>query len=317
MFSLAVNNNINVPLSVISNNGPVYHIDSRTSTNDGIEAGGTAGVHEYTFVSNYNKADIFAGETPLTLVDNGNSALDNGVWKKSIAGNSWNAGVNSTESFDASGVFAITWEVEVSTGTVRQMGGISTNPNAGNSYTKSSHAIYQVNNYFYGYVYENGSSKKVVNQDMANRTVVPGDRFGISISGGSVSYFIMKGSVIYPMWESSTLATTTTAHFAMAFNRGVGSSGHSTIEKAWVHNASTIATRSVSIEGVANNIITPTDIATLKEVGMVIQAGSTYGDIYYIRDASSAYDNLGVPFDIDMTHNYTVTSNQDVKVITH
>ena len=53
--------------------------------------------------------------------------------------------------------FAVSWLVESITGTIREMGGLDDIAQQNNFYSSIAYAVYQVNNYFYSYVYEKGT----------------------------------------------------------------------------------------------------------------------------------------------------------------
>jgi len=314
MFTLA--NTTNIPVSELKVTGNIHQIDSRESSSGGVISGGTSGLHKYKFVTTVNTPDITSSETPLTIEAQANANFSGGEWLKSSSGNSWNSAVRSVEGFNANEPFAFSWEIASVSGTVRQMAGLDNSPPDTNSYSSIDHAIYQVNNRFYSYVYENGTSVFIgptVNPDMY---VTAGDRFGVEVTAGKLRYFTLKNGVVYYAYESE-LSVSGLYYWKGAMNRGNGSSGRSKFNNAWVHQDTKLITRSEEIAGEASSLITDEDKDKLATLGMIIENGSTYSNIYYSRSTNGAFSNNGTTHDIDMIHRYQSVDNQDLKILGH
>lgn len=312
MFSLA--NTTNVPDSIITESGGITQIDSRGSSSGGVLGGGTSGVHEYTFTSSSNIADILAGETQLTIVAGSNASESGGVWSKSTTGTGWNASISSVETFDSADVWAMSWEVSNIFGTIRQMSGLSSL--VGDHYNRCSHAIYQVNSYFYSTVYESGSGRSANSLDNANKYPAVGDRFGMMCSNGTIKYFVMKGTNVYVMHTSDALASGNGIGFKGCMNRGTNVSGTSEFTKAWIHNTSKQEILSSFVRGIASDPISQPEQDQLAKMGMVVESGSTYSNIFFTRTGGSRYDNgSGTSYDVNMTHQYEALLNQDLKTL--
>lgn len=314
MFSLA--NTTNLPNSIVTTTSGITQVDSRGSSSGGVLSGGTSGMHKYDFTTNLNVVDVSGGETPLTIVAGGNATESGGIWSKSITGTAWNSSVRSTEQYSTGGIWAISWEIMADTGTIRQMSGISENDL--DTYQSCTHAAYQVNGYFYSTVYESGSGKSVKWVNQAERHIDPGDRFGVMISGSRLRYFVMKGTNVHIMHVSETPVTGTGLRWKGVMNRGTDASGHSQFGDVWYHDVTSQISSTSQIRGYASDALTQEHIDSLLDIGMIVQAGSTYANLIYIRSPSTEYEaSLGVPYDIDMTHSYEAILNQDVKTITH
>lgn len=309
MFTLQ--STTNVAVSEVVQNAGLTTIDCSGSLSGGIISGATSGIHKYQIRSAVNRPDVLQNETPLTLEAGNNVALVDGVWLKTLAGNSWNASVRGTERFSVDGTFAITWEIQNTTGTVRQMAGIGNVDPVRDSYSGLSHGVYQINNYFYEFVYESGTRKSIPDMDYGNRTVTPGHRFGVTVSAGQVEYFIMKGTSIFPI-TASTNKLSGDIYFQASFNRGDGESGQSSIANAFYHSGVKLGSAMVEITGNAADPISEEDVSLLADVGLIVSDSATYGILTYERSTSNAFTTGGVPYDVDVTHTYTSVQQQDL-----
>ena len=314
MFSL--DNTTNIPRSVIAVDNGITQIDSRTSSNDGTESGGTSGRHKYQFSSTRNIIDLFGGGTDLTIVEGANFTFGT-TWKKSIDTNAWDSYVRSTESFDTTGIFAISWEVTTKIGTIRQMAGIDDNPTENASYTSMSHCLYQVNSYVNN-AYENGASRTDPFYPHSDKYLLPGHRIGCKVSGGEVQYYIQKGGVIINLF-TSTLPIAGMAFWKGLGNRGNLSSGWAEFGNVQVHQSTTTDLVGVDIVGNSDDFLSAEDIESLRQVGILSEPGSKYGNLYITRHDVDKWKvggtSGGAFYDLDYTHSYRAFDSQDVKTV--
>mgnify|MGYP000630961562 CR=1 FL=1 len=289
------------PIHTITQNLGITTIDSRTSKYNGLEVGGSNGKHKYTFTGLKNTVDVLGTATDANLVAGLNTDLVNGVASKNIAGNTWNSSVYSQESFDPNVLdFAVTVEIESITGTIKEMFGLDDNPTQNNSYSSIEYAVYQVNSYFYSYIYEKGQSKKIDGYTTFYFQV--GDYVGVKCVNGIVSYFVLRSGVETIITTSKVVATTP-LYFKAAFNRGNTSSGASVLGGVKFYTAQRQDTFSINIEGNATDLISETDKETLKDnAGVEMLTGSTYSKLDFNRSTTQRFNNGLYP--LDLSHIY-------------
>lgn len=301
---------VSIPLSTFTTDGENHTIDSQLSTWNGNETGGAMGIHTYNFSGIRNDLDILANSTPLTLVAGANVEPVGDGFEKSSLANTWDSWFSSQESFDpAVQDFAISWAVESTTGTIREMIGLDSQPSANASYTSIEFAAYQVNGNFYSYVYEKGSSIITGAGDVA---VNVGDRIGIKCIDGVVTYFIQSGSLITDIYTSKEKATSP-MFLKAALNRGKTSSGAAVVTDCASHTGVVSRSVSTSVSGLATEIISDSDKDNLSELGFIPSLGSTYSMFKFSRPTSQKFPS---GLDINYSHFYYVSEAQDVQTIT-
>ena len=303
----------NEPAHTITQASGITTIDARASKYQGLEVGGSNGVHRYTFQGQKNTVDLLGSTTPATLNAGTNVNISSGVVSKNITGNTWNASAYSTESFDPNVMdFAVTVEVESTTGTIREMIGLDDNPTQNNSYTSLDFAISQVNNYFYSRVYENGAATVIPNYTTFYFQV--GDKIGVKCINGYVTYFVLRGTTVTDIYTSLKKATTP-LYFKTALNRGNASSGASAVGNIEFYTSQKIDTYSLSIEGNSISSISDNDKDNLKNnAGIEFLSGSTYSLFDFTRTNSIRFGNGLLP--IDLTHVYRGLDNNIQTTIT-
>lgn len=306
MFSIDTNENI--PIHTLTEANNVITLDASTSTLNGEEVGATTGVHRYTFTRDRNIPIITDPGTLLTIEAGNNVEKISGSWNKSINNNGWNASVRSTETFDASEVFAVSWDVDQDINWTRIMCGL-TNYSSGDSYNKLAVGLYQVNNYLYNFYYKLGKATHNEELDVDNRTVSPGDRFVLSVSSGQVKFYIRKNGIQYYMGTLNSFISGT-VQFMAAFNRGKNKTGTTTFTNAYVHTGMTTDTVTYKVEGVASDLISVDDRELLLDLGFVTSSGSTYSQLQLTRNSSSAYLSGGVETNCQIIHEYFGNSRQ-------
>lgn len=280
-------------------------IDCRASTYGPAAApnasGATMGIHGYHFSTLISELDPLAGSDPVPLIAAANTSLVGGVGTKTKVGNVWDAGLLSSAAvIDASTTDGmVSWLVESSSGTVREMAGWAVDASANVSYINLKYSIYQVNHNSMR-VYENGSQKFI-----ATFTVTAGDRLGIMIQSGVVTYVYIKGSVITPFY-TSTVPATGPLEFQAAFNRGAGSSGQSILGDVQFHDTMTPRNVAAKVSGAATAVIDDIDKAALETVGLTASAGASYSLLTAEKNVNNKFLS---GTDIDIVHWYAVTPN--------
>jgi len=282
--------------------GNTILLDAAQSTYEGEPKGLTQGAHYWAFATSKNLLDIAAASSPITL-EAGNNVIVSGVdATKSNSGNSWNSSFRSQQSKDPSTEnFAVSWLVESVTGTVREMGGLDDNPDQNSSYSSIEYAIYQVNGNIYSRVYEGGAA--IVIPGYQNIALQVGDRLGISVELGIVSYFHMRGDTV-TIFYTSTKKANSPLFFKGALNRGAGSSGHSVMGDVTWHEGQMQVPALAQVSGFAGQGLSDQDLAALKGIGLDVQGGSTYAQISALRSASSAFLDGADYFPISVDHGY-------------
>lgn len=282
-------------------------IDCRRSTYGEGLAGGAMGIHGYQFNTLVNELDPMAGSSLVPLVAGPNVVLANGVYSKLSAGNAWDSSIESSGAvIDAStqdGMISV--EVESSSGVVREMFGFAYDASLKPSYTNLKFSVYQVNHNSMR-VYESGIQKFV-----ATFSVTAGDRLGIMIESGVVTYVYIKGQTITPFYVSKTLASGP-LEFQASFNRGVGSSGHSVMGDVRLHSETKKVNVSAKIAGAAISTIDMHDRAELEEVGLIPIDGATYGFLTADRIETNRFAS---DEDIDLSHWYAISRSQTLMTI--
>lgn len=306
-------NTINEDMSVISisTENEITTIDARQSTTNGNVTGAVSGKHGYIFQGQFNKPKLAGATTPITLNAGTNVTITGDEVIKNITGNSWNSSFYSTETFDPLVEnFAISWLVESVDGTIREMGGLDDNATANNSYNSIEYAIYQVNNYFYSRVYEKGASIIIPNYTTFYLQI--GDRLGIKVIDQIVTYFVLRGSTVYDIYTSNSKATTP-LQFKGAFNRGNTSSGASRMGGVAIHTETEIDNFKVNIVGSASDVVSDEDKELLsKEAGIELLTSATYSKLELTRKDTDVFKNGGVPYEIEVTHEYRSLANQTI-----
>ena len=282
-------------------------IDCRRSTYGEGLAGGAMGIHGYQLNRLVNVLDPMASSTAVPIIAGPNVTLTNGTYSKLSTTNAWDASIESSSAvIDASTQDGmISWEVESSSGTVREMAGFAYDASLKPSYTNLKYAIYQVNHNSMR-VYESGSQKFV-----GTFTVTAGDRLGIMIESGVVTYVYIIGQVVTPFYESKTLASGP-LEFQASFNRGLGSSGHSVMGDVRLHSETKKVNVSAKIAGAAISTIDMHDRAELEEIGLTSVDGATYGFLTADRIQTNRFSG---DEDIDLSHWYAISRSQTLMTI--
>ena len=287
----------------ISNPTPdTVTIDGRDSTDRGVATGGQIGVHSYQISTIRNNLDVTAGSTEVpTIAGVAVDEISPGVWQKNIAGNAWDSWFQSADPIGSvNNDFAVSWLIEESAGTIREMGGLDNQPNSNASFTSIEFAVYQVNDTTIQF-YESGGLQQTLSQGISI-----GDRFGVKIERGVASSFILQGG-IETVLRVSPRAASGDLFFKGALNRGVGSSGHSVMGQVHVHDTLHPGPVVANIIGGAKEAISELDANTLLDVGLVVLPGSTYSLIN-----AEVQDTLAFPAGIarDLMHSYCVATSQ-------
>lgn len=298
-------NTIQVPVSKItlSELNGVYKIDTRDSEYGGSAQGATAGKHEYTFTANRNVLDVSGQTSPITIVAGGKVTVNGVEVEKSATGAVWDASFYSQQAFDPNVQdFAVSWLIESTTGTIREMGGLDNDPTVSDSFQSIEFAAFQVNNYFYSRIYESGAA--IVIPNYATFYFQVGDRCGVKCIDGKVTYFVLRGNVEHEIYTSTKTASAP-LYFKAALNRGSDQSGHSKVGSVEWHSETIINSKTIKISGGAEDVVSDAHIKELASLGMIVQDGSIYSDIRYTRNEASKFTDNGTPFPIDITHAYS------------
>ena len=307
-----------IPKSEYTVAGGFHRINSGASTHFDIPTGASSGVHSYIFKGGVNTVDMQAETENATLeviarADITGTSGEEEV-RKNVSGSSWNSAFKSVLGLDPREQdFAVSWAVEAVNSGIREMGGLTDNPGNAASYKDIDWAIYQVNNKFYSRFYESGSS--ILIPEYKNIPLVIGDRLGIRVEGGTVTAFLLNSTGIVDMYTSNRKADVP-LFFKGAMYRGTGLVTNSLIGDVNWHTAQRVVMRTVGITGNAAAPVNSDDRARLRStLGMVIEEGSTYGDIYFRRETLDKYTLNGSFMDIEMTHSYHSVHSQDIKVL--
>lgn len=286
-------------------------VDATLSEWNGDAVGGTLGSHYYSIEVLKSTLDITAGDTPVPTTAGLNVDFDGTYYKKNISGNAWNSWFKSTNPIidPATENAAVTWEVEGDhdsdgadgdDGTIREMGGLDNNPDQNQSYSSIDFALYQVNGNLI-YIYESGAYKNSYTVPMD-----PGDRLGVKVEQGVVSYFHLRGTTETVVHVSDTVATDP-LYFKGTLNRGNASSGASVMGDVRKHNTLIPTVVTETITGGAASAISSVDQEKLVNLGLTILPGSTYGQWTADKLTSSIFPS-GTVYEI--IHSYFVMSNQ-------
>lgn len=299
-----------VPKSVFTTDADKYNINSTTSTwNDNV-TGGAIGLHSYIFTGKKEELDITSESLPLTLIAGNNVEVNNDGYQKNVAGGSWNSSFYSQESFNPNDQdFAISWLVESTSGTIREMCGLAANPSINDSYSSIDYAVYQVNATFYYVVYESGRSSVTGSGSVA---VAVGDRIGIKVIDNKVTYYIQKGDEITDIYTSLKDAKAP-LFFKAALNRGTDLSGHSVVTNCQYHTNTKTVIKTTDISGLANESITSDDADRLAKLGIIPEEGTLYSNINFTKPVSTRF-----PSNTELTYNhiYSVNDAQDIQTVT-
>lgn len=324
--SSSVSNSINtesvevekVATSVCTVNYPTANsiqLNARESVYDGDTVGGQFGRHHYSISTLRNYLNTATGlSESVELVAGANVIVDgDNNYLKSIAGNTWNSWFASAEIIvdpileDC----AVSWAIEADTdidgqggtdGSIREMGGLDDNPAQNASYTSGEYMLYQVNATTV-YVYEKG-----LNKGSFSLAMIEGDRLGVRVESGVVSYIHFRGSLETIIYTSSVPAVSP-LYFKGTLNRGIGSSGRSVIGDVREHFAISAKLKTVHISGAATELVSSEDIDKLAKLGLTVAEGSTYSLITAEKPTS---DRFAESPQYDITHGYSVTDTQTV-----
>lgn len=299
-----------VPKSVFSETNGNYSLNSTSSTwNDNV-TGGAVGRHDYIFTAEKQELDISSESLPLTLIAKDNVQASGDGFAKTSTGAVWNSSFHSEESFDPNEQdFAISWLVEATGGTIREMCGLCSNPDSSNSYSILDYAVYQVNNTFYTVVYQKGKSQST---GKGSVRVNVGDRIGIKVIDNTVTYFIQSGDEFTDIY-TSLIKATKPLHFKAALNRGPELSGASVVTGCQYHANTVTALKTVSISGLATESISEDDAYRLSKIGITPAEETLYSNINFTRQASTRFPaNSSITYN----HTYSVNDAQDIQTIT-
>lgn len=301
---------ISTPLSEFTNTDGNYRINSQMSTWNENETGGAMGIHTYAFSGLKYKLDILGGSNPLTLTAGANVEIKDDGYEKNIEGNSWDSWFSSVESFDPSAQdFAVSWLVESTEGTIREMVGLDGAPSANASYSSIEYAIYQVNGTFYSYVYEKGRS---IITGAGSVALNAGDRLGIKCIDGIITYYIQSGQLITDIYTSKTKATSP-LYLKAALNRGDGSSGEAVVTNCKYHDSLTSGNVTARIAGLATEMISEMDKDALVDIGIYPADGTSYSDFNFTRPVTQKFP---AGLSLNYSHYYSVNEAQDVNTVT-
>lgn len=282
--------------------GAIHTLDATASKAQGVVSGAFQGRHRYEIAGQVNTVDLLGETTPIAIIAGANVTVNGVEVEKSNTGNSWNSSFYSTLAFDPNVEdFAVSWLIEETTGTIREMAGLDDSPSQNNSYSSIEYAVYQVNGYFYSRVYEGGTA--ILIPGYSTFYFQMGDRVGVKCIDGFVTYFVIRAGVETKIYTSTKRATVP-LYFKGAFNRGDGSSGHSNIGSVKWHTAKKTVGKTVHVEGGAADLVSDADTEKLAQIGMDVQSGATYGVLTFARNASSKFDDAGTPFDLAVSHAY-------------
>jgi len=278
-------------------------LDSTQSTHDLQPVGATVGLHYYNLATRRNFLDLLA-EAELVPLSAGNNVTYNATtntYRKSNSGNSWNAWFKSEDVVaDPASNYAITWEVESITGTIREMGGLDDNPAKNSSYSSGEHMFYQVNGTTV-YVYESGQNKGSFPCKLS-----VGDRLGIKVIEGTVYYITICNNIETVIYTSKSRLTSS-MYFKGAFNRGSTSSGRSEMGNVRVHTAIRTEPVSTSIYGHPQEVLSDATMAKLEGIGLLPLEGTTYA---LLRAKISPTTTFPTGRTYDIIHTYSVSTSQ-------
>lgn len=301
------------PIHTISPLGSAYRVDSRASESNGIVTGAIQGYHRYTFTGLANEINVLGARTAdtLTLV-NANGTLAGNTFTKTDTSNAWNSGAYGTKMFNADEEdFAVSMSVESTTGTIREMFGISRN-NTSSSYTSLDFATYQVNTYLNRAVYVLGAS---INAGGSNIVHEVGGRQGLEVKRGIVKFFTINAAGTVIQYLDTPIPHRAVGSYFMkcSASRGQGESGAAVVSDMSYHSEYTPTTQSVSITGHCQATVTEEHIAQLKSIfGIVVDTNSLYCDLVMGRTLTNRSDD-GTGSDVhpvDITHSYFNSGNQ-------
>lgn len=300
---MKVNNGHAKSVCDIATNNGITTLDARQSTYGGNAKGATDGLHRYNITTKRNTVDMFADRTPIQIGAGSNVEVNGAEVKKTDASNSWNASFYSEQAMDPNAQdFAVSWEVESVTGTIREMAGLDDAPTANQSYSSGDYFIYQVNNNFHSAVYEEGAAIKIPNY--TNFTLQVGDRLFVKCVENVVYSGVLRGQEETVLYTSQKKATSA-LKFKGALNRGQGQSGHSVMTNVEWHNKTKAVLKQIQIMGAAGQELTQDHIELLKSAGMTVQSGATYDLLSFERDSSAFFQNSeGAAYGLDVTHAY-------------
>lgn len=286
-----------------------FHLDCRASANEGVASGGTMGDHSYSISTQRNYLDILAGDSDIALSAGANVVVNaDGDYAKSIAGNSWNSWFKSSDVvFDPGMIDAmVSWEIESTTGTIREMGCLDDNPDANASYSSGDYCIYQVSASQL-YIYE-----KAMNVYRHAISLSVGDRLGIQSEDGVVKYFHLRGNVSTAIFTSQTKASTPLS-FKGVLNRGSASSGAAVMGDIKLHDFMVSRGLGVRVLGAATAEVSDDDKAKLSTIGLTVDDGALYSMITAEKITNSRFLS-GMTYSI--SHGYSVSPTQTTMVIT-
>lgn len=280
-------------------------IDATQSTLHWAAAGASQGLHLYSITSMTNDVDLSAPTVDATLIAWDNVTIVGEDVEKSIATNWFNASFYSWESYNPNEQnFAVSYAVESVTGTIREFWGIDDNPSANESYTSMEYAVYQINNYIR--IYESNVGQTIPE---GNFIVAVWDRIGFKVQRGIVTVFVLRGWAVVLEHVCAKKATSP-MFFKWALNRWDGQSGDSLMGDVNRHTGTQASTLTAQVFWNAAAALSPDDVERLENIGMDVQAWSTYSLINYIRKDTPMYDDWGAPYDLDIIHSYSWNSWQ-------
>jgi len=254
----------------------IVQIDARPSTINGIQKGGQEGYHSHAIQTQKISLDLDAQPPtePALVVGINAVATPDGLFEKSIAGNSWNAWIKSDAPLGNPVIedFAVTWPLENTVGTIREMGGLDENPDENASFSSGEYMAYQVNDDYFLF-YEKGANKYRFDIPMLDI-----DEVGVRFESQVATYFHMRSGVITDMYTSEVPAAAP-LFFKGALNRGVGSSGHSILGGVKVYKGTSPKPLIERIAGAAQEAVNDADIQKLRNVGLIAASGSVYSHI--------------------------------------
>lgn len=286
-----------------------FHIDCRASTNDGVASGGTMGDHSYSISTQRNYLDILAGDSDIALSAGANVVVNaDGDYVKSITGNSWNSWFKSADVVFEPGMTdaMISWEIESTTGTIREMGCLDDNPDANASYTSGEYCLYQLSASQL-YIYE-----KTLNVYRHAISLSVGDRLGIHVEEGLVKYIHLRGNVPTVVFTSQTKALTPLS-FKGVLNRGSASSGAAVMGDIKLHDTMVSRGIGVRVLGAATAEVSDEDKTKLSTIGLTVDEGSLYSMITAEKITNSRF-LAGMTYSI--SHGYSVSPTQTTMAIT-
>lgn len=292
----------------------IHRLDARESIYNDQVVGAVDGRHYWVLQRKSNTVDLFGTTQPITITAGAKVDVNGLDVEKNVTGNSWNASFYSGQAFDPTVEdFAVSWLVENTTGTIREMGGLDNNPSQNNSYNSMEFAIYQVNNYFYSRVYESGAAIVIPNYTTFYLQV--GDRLGIKCVNQVVSYFVLRAGVETIIYTSAKKATDP-LYFKGAFNRGNSSSGHSSIGSVEWHTGKTLINNTAVISGNSTDTLAFRHLPEGGKVGIEFNPTCKYSDLTYTAlDSDKFKDTNGNIYPLDFTHGFFAGASQSIGLI--